>query len=362
MLRKLLSEIMSENKNNSAWQKIFEKYDVLKEIERNNIFKISAEQIREFREPRLMAKFDHKINLPKIFLENGLSILPITRGDYIISHFDLYHKFEAENKNICKMQLPDYIQSLDCNDIFSESVALNCAFASGIISDFIEDEQIIPAVFGRMGAGSFNFSVDDVKNSSKLSIQVKNPQIEIDASYEGINNFAIFEAKRDISEDFLIRQIYYPYRMWKEKLTKNIKTVFFVYSNGIYHLYEYKFENPEHYNSLQLVKQKNYSVEDTKITSEDIQKILSEINFLPEPEDIPFPQADKFERIINLCELLSKKEMHKDEITQKYDFDSRQTNYYTAAARYLGLIEGKNLKYNLSNSGKKILSCNFKNR
>ena len=83
---------------------------------------------------------------------------------------------------------------------------------------------------------------------------------------------------------------------------------------------------------------------------------------MPEPEDIPFPQADKFERIINLCELLSKKEMHKDEITQKYDFDSRQTNYYTAAARYLGLIEGKNLKYNLSNSGKKILSCNFKNR
>ena len=97
----------------------------MKKIERDNIFKISAEQIREFREPRLMAKFDHKINLPKIFLENNLSILPITRGNYIISHFDLYHKFESENKNICKMQLPDYIQSLDSNDIFSESVALN---------------------------------------------------------------------------------------------------------------------------------------------------------------------------------------------------------------------------------------------
>ena len=160
------------SKNNSAWQKIFEKYDVLNQINQNNIFKISAEQIREFREPRLMAKFDHKINLPKIFIENDLSILPITRGDYIISHFNLYHKFESEDKNICKMQLPEYIQSLDLNNIFSESVALNCAFASGIIQDFIEDEQIIPTTSGRMGAGFFKFQIDNEKNNFKYDIQV----------------------------------------------------------------------------------------------------------------------------------------------------------------------------------------------
>lgn len=353
---------MNENKTISAWEKIFEKYDVLNCVADNGIFKISADQIREFREPRLMAKFDHKINLPKIFLENNLSILPITRGDYLISNFDLYHKFEIEDKNIYKMQLPEYIQSLDLNSIFSESVALNCAFASGIILDFIEDEQIIPAIFGRMGSGNFNFSVDNIKTFSKNYIQINNSQIEIDAAYEGIKNFAIFEAKHDISEDFLIRQLYYPYRTWKEKLTKNIKTIFFVYSNGVYRLYEYKFENPEHYNSLKLVKQKNYSIEDTKINSEDIQKILDKINFTVEPENIPFPQADKFERIINLCELLNKKEMTKDEVTEKYDFDSRQTNYYADAARYLGLVEKKNLKYFISDLGKKILSYNFKDR
>ena len=127
----------------------------------------------------------------------------------------------------------------------------------------------------------------------------------------------------------------------KDKLTKKIKLIFFVYSNGIYHLYEYKFENPDHYNSLILVKQKNYAIEDTKITVEDIQKILNEVKIIPESKDIPFPQADKFERIINLCELLSKNEMNKYEVTKKYDFNSRQTNYYTDAARYLGLIEKK---------------------
>lgn len=353
---------MPENKNNTAWIKIFDKYNILSRVENHGIFQISAEQIKEFREPRLMAKFDHKINLPKIFLENDLSILPVTRGDYVISHFDLYHKFETTNEFIHQMQLPDYIQSLDCNNIFSESVALNCAFASGIIADFLEDEQIFSTASGRMGAGNFNFFVDDIKNKFRYNIQVKNSQIEIDAAYEGINNFAIIEAKRDISEDFLIRQLYYPYHMWKDKLTKNIKTVFFVYSNGIYHLYEYQFENPEHYNSLQLIKQKNYSVENTKINSADIQKILNEIKFLSEPQNIPFPQADKFERVINLCELLNKKEMDKDEVTQEYAFDSRQANYYTDAARYLNLIEKKTSKYNLSELGEKILSYNFKNR
>ena len=353
---------MSENKNDTAWIKIFDKYNVLSRVANHGSFKISADQIKEFREPRLMAKFDHKINLPKIFLENDLSILPVTRGDYVISHFNLYHKFEMSDEIIYQMQLPNYIQSLDCNNIFSESVALNCAFASGIIADFLEDEQIFSTASGRMGAGNFNFFVDNIKNNFRYNVQVKNSQIEIDAAYEGIKNFAIFEAKRDISEDFLIRQLYYPYRMWKDKLTKNIKTIFFVYSNGIYHLYDYQFENPEHYNSLQLIKQKNYSVENTKINSEDIQKILNEIKFFSEPQDIPFPQADKFERVINLCELLNKKEMKKDEITQEYAFDSRQTNYYIDAARYLGLVEKKNLQYSLSELGEKILSYNFKNR
>ena len=352
------------NKNDDAWEKIFKKYNILSMILTNGIFEISADQIREFREPRLMAKFDHKINLPKIFLENNLSILPITRGNYLIANFETYHEFESESNVIYKAELPDYIQSLDCENIFSESVALNCAFASGIIANFMEDENILPTITGRMSAGEFNFEINNVKNNEKYIVHVKNPQIEIDAAYEGIKNFAIIEAKRDISEDFLIRQIYYPYRMMYEKITKNIKLIFFVYSNGIYHLYEYKFENPEHYNSLILVKQKNYSVEDTKINSADIQEILQKIILKTEPE-IPFPQADNFERIINLCELLNKKVLSKDDVTTEYDFDERQTNYYTDAARYLGLIEKKNsgnISYNLSKFGEKILSQNYKNR
>jgi hypothetical protein len=66
---------------------------------------------------------------------------------------------------------------------------------------------------------------------------------------------------------------------------------------------------------------------------------LDSVRITKEPE-LPFPQADSFERIINLCELLKQRSfLSKEEITQNYVFDSRQTDYYANAAKYLGLIE-----------------------
>ena len=353
---------MTEIKNETAWQKIFKKYDVLTCIERNKIFKISADQIKEFREPHLMVKFDHEINLPKIFSDNNLSILPITLGDYVIGKFNCYHKFEIADEKIIKFSLPSYIKSLNSETVLSEKVALNAAFAAGIISDFVGDDEIIETVPGRMSSGNFNFNITDIKSSSPYNLQVQNSQIEIDAAYEGVKYLAIFEAKCEIAEDFLIHQLYYPYRTWREQVTKPVKTVFFVYSNGIYRLYEYQFENPQNYNSLKLVKQKNYSVEDTTINLEEIQNILQNVQLKSEPE-IPFPQVNSFERVINLCELLNKNELTADEITENYAFNARQTDYYTNAAIYLDLAQKlDSVRYSITDLGKQILNLSFKQR
>lgn len=48
--------------------------------------------------------------------------------------------------------------------------------------------------------------------------------------------------------------------------------------------------------------------------------------FAHEPE-ISFPQADSFQRVINICELLESQELSRDDVTEEYDFDIRQTNY-----------------------------------
>ena len=207
-----------------------------------------------------MAKFDHKSQLPEIFKEYSLSILPITRGNYIISQFEAYKSFEEINTEITKVTFPDHIESIDYESITSESMAINCAYVSGIIADFMEDEKILPVVSGRMSSLEFEFSINHNKQDTKLPIKVSNSQIEIDGGYEGIETLALIEAKNSISDDFLIRQLYYPYRLWSNKVSKKVKPIFMTYSNDIFSFYEYDFKELENYNSLVLVKQKNYII------------------------------------------------------------------------------------------------------
>lgn len=355
-----------ETKVDRAWQSLFEVYDILDHIEREGRFQISADQIKAYHEPRLMAKFDHYVKLPKLFKKYRLSILPITRGDYVISHFDAYHKFEPTSREAIPFEFPDNIQSLNVDSLTSEAVILNCAYVSGIMADFLEEEQIVPTVSGRMGSGNFDFNIKDIHHKNNFVVEVHNSQIEIDAGYEGLEKLALIEAKRDWPEDFLVRQLYYPFRTWSERITKTVKPIFLVYSNGIFHLYEYQFADPMEYNSLVLVKQKNYTFEeDMTITTEDIEMLLANVQTVKEPDEIAFPQADSFERIISLCELLQEHPMTKNDITMNYAFDPRQTNYYTDAGRYLGLIDKQNIDgitFTLTSKGKEILSLSYKQR
>ena len=60
--------------------------------------------------------------LLEIFLDNDLSILPITRGKYIISNFDTYHNFEDYNKDINYVKFPDNIESIDYSDKLNEDL------------------------------------------------------------------------------------------------------------------------------------------------------------------------------------------------------------------------------------------------
>lgn len=91
----------------TAWETLFEKHNILRGVEEHGFFEISARQIKESdKEPRLMAKFDHSINLPEIFSANDLAILPITRGNYVIAHFKAYHKFEEVDVPVERMSLP----------------------------------------------------------------------------------------------------------------------------------------------------------------------------------------------------------------------------------------------------------------
>lgn len=353
----------AENKNDSAWNSLFAKHDIARRIEEDGCYVITADQIREFREPRLMAKFDHESNLPALFRKHGLSILPVSRGKYVISRFQCYMPLAAEPGTITHRKLPETIQSIDPGDITSEAVCINCALAAGIFADFLGEKQLTPTVSGRMGSGKFSFMIGG--DGRDVEVRVDNAQIEIDAALEGSHRLFLVEAKRDLSSDFIIRQLFYPFKTWEHRTAKQVVPIYLVHSNGIFHLYEFRVADSRHYNSLRLVKSRRYAIEDTHIELGDVLEVARSTVSVPEPE-IPFPQADRFERIVNLCELLRDGELSRDDVTKTYDFDSRQTNYYTDAGRYLGLLSRSadpgERKYALTDEAREILSLPYRER
>ena len=166
--------------NDTAWETLFIRYNILDEISKAGLFRITADQIKAEREPRLMTKFDHRVNLPSIFRDNNLAILPVTRGDYVISRFSAYHDFERCALECQRVNFPLGIQSLLPQYIVSEAIALNCANACGILEDFLEDENLVPTVSGRMSSGEFRFNIST--GGSQQAVDVRNSQIEIDAA------------------------------------------------------------------------------------------------------------------------------------------------------------------------------------
>lgn len=357
---------MSKSKNDLAWEKIFEKHKILDKILKDGHIEITATKINEFREARLMTKFDHKSQLPKLFADNKLSILPTSRGGYVIGEFETFCDFNTDDIEVSPIEFPTFLESLDYRDITSEATAINCAFVSKILHDFTNEENLLPTVSGRMSSSTFNFGI----NSSKglFNVNVGNSQVEIDGGYEGDTSLNLIEAKNYISDDFLVRQLYYPFKLWSGKIQKQVRPIFLTYSNGVFHLREYAFSNVNHYNSLVLVKHRKYVVQEGSFNLEALSQIIDTTKTVKEPE-IPFPQADNFERVINLCELLKQKEfISKEDITQNYDFDGRQTDYYSNAGKYLGLVDiGRDVLTGqtgcfLTKKGKQVFNLNLIDR
>lgn len=346
------------------WETLFNRHDILSHIERDGFYTITSTQINEVHEARLMTKFDNKANLPEIFTRNKISILPITRGSYILGHFDAYQDIEyADIKNI-RFSLPGHIESINYSNLYSESACLHCAYASGIIND-VAGEATLPTVSGRMSAGSFSFNIRNVVKGNLYPVTVENSQLEIDGGYEGANKLLIVEAKNFTADDFLIRQLYYPYRLWQGKLNKDVIPVFMTFSNDVFSFFIYRFNTLNEYNSLELVQQRNYIIDPEQITLDDIHQVLQTAEIVPEPE-IPFPQANSMVRIVDLLSILMEhNELSADYITQNYAFTERQTAYYTTAAIYLGLVQKRRdgaVYYSLSEDGRRVMALQHKQK
>lgn len=357
---------------NDAWAMLIEKYDIVNKVIKDGLFYIKASEIKAFKEPRLMAKWDCIAALPTVLKKYNLNILPDSRSSYVLGDFLLYKEIpelQEEVFNMDYVEIPDY-ETIDINNISSEAVAINVLIISGILDDFLGIDGTVQTFSGRMGTGEFDFVVDTVRGN-KQKIFVKNAQCEIDGGFENEHEVVIMEAKNVLNEEFHVRQLYFPYRLWRKKVTKPIRLIFSIYSNMIFRLFEYRFVEINDYSSIELIKTKNYSLQNTTIDIEDLIEVRNntKICYQDNQHDdlkVPFIQANSFERVISLLENMKDNPMTKEQIAELMVFDERQSDYYYNAGAYLGLFEKKRedkiSKVFLTRLGDNVFSLNYKER
>ena len=353
---------------NEAWVELIKKYDIENIVKRKGYFQINSKQIKEYKEPRLMAKWDSSDCLPKVLQDKHLNILPESRSSYVMGDFLLYQEIPELKEHVSKMahvDLPEY-ESIDIHHVHSEANAIHVMTLTGILDDFLQVERNVATFSGRMGTGNFDFYVDTFYGG-KQNIHVSKAQCEIDGGFENDDSVVIIEEKNVVHRDFHIRQLYYPYRLWKEKVKKPIRLVFSVYSNMIYRLFEYRFDEIEDYSSISLVKSKNYSLQDTTITQEDLLNVRRDTE-ITENDDkdkrkVSFPQANVMEKVISLMENLYHNPMTKQQIAELMNFDERQSDYYYNAGCYLELFQkAENNDRELTRLGERVFKMNYKER
>ncbi|WP_052327337.1 type II restriction enzyme [Nosocomiicoccus massiliensis] len=353
------------NKTDDAWNKLFEKYNIKDEVENNGFFRITSTQINEFREARLMTKFDHSDQLPTLFSENNFSILPDTRGTYIIGRFKAYEKLKMIPTKPKFVKLPEYIETIDIHNITSEAVALNVAHASGMVDEVMNkvqnkdtSEKSVLTLTGRMSSGKLFYKINTRSklNDEVYNFEVTNSQVEIDGSYEDDSSIALIEAKAKVPKDFMICQLYYPFRVINSITdNKKILPIFFTFADDVFYFSVYEFTDAMNYSSIKWKGQYSFILnENLNLDIRHIHNFIEKTPMKYEPNDVVYPQADNVMRLLDMIDYLVEPKS-KEELAKDYEFNIRQSDYYANALVFLGLAQKQtDLKFSLSKLGQKI--------
>lgn len=355
--------------NDEAWEKIFERLHLMPEIERHGFVYVSADDIKKAsdkREPRLLAKQDTKSSRPEIFRQNKLSILPVENGKYIIFRDESAKTYYPLDKILAEIPaevyepLKDYraYESLDVRNLSSESQAIDFANLVSLLRTFTGEKELNLTIRGRLRSEKFPVKIP----GSHHTAEVDGVQIEVDAGFESLEKIYLFEAKLGRVDDFNIRQLYYPFKDWSCKSSKEIVPLFFVYTNGLFYILQFAFG--EEYGELRLVRSKCFTVNEPAKQPVNLSQLLAEIRVEPEP-DVPYPQANDLDKVIDIVTNFQTAGLsNKPAIAEFFDFDERQGDYYLNGGYYLGLLKRvpSSTEFSLTREGEYIARSENRSR
>jgi hypothetical protein len=205
---------------------------------------------------------------------------------------------------------------------------------------------------------NFNIGVDNPQ-----SLQINGAQIEIDATFEDSQSVVVIEAKAVPEADFLVRQLYYPFYVIRNRgVTKPIRPTFLLLLGGNYYFNEYTFDDPNNYSTIRMVSQKAFRFFDNlTITLDRIVGIYRRSRIVSEPAILP--QANSYLRFVKTLALLneagnegnSETGLNKRDIASVFGYAERQGDYYGNLVLYLGLCSKEKEQFIINDRGRKLL-------
>ncbi len=343
------------NVNFVAWEKLFVdlNIDTSKELHI-----VSTKQIKQItkREPRLMAKMDSSKDVPPVMARHGYFLLPISRSEYAIVRGKGFHELEKRSQ-----AAKEFVSRIRFNLVTngrntSEMQYLDYCANAGLIEEVVGKGKLYPMIRGREGSGTYSFRV------GRTGLDVRSAQIEVDLGLEGRDSIVLLEAKSKTPDDFIIRQLFYPYRKFMGGFAdKQIIPIFFTYDSEDerYNFWKYHFTDPSAYNSIQLVEQGSYKIKQVNVL--DIEDITEDEFQIGHQKDL-IPQANDLDKVLRLIHLVGEGVVTANEIAREFGFAPRQSSYYREAAEALGFISLDGREYSLTAAGKLLVSLNTEKR
>ena len=308
--------------------------------------RITARQVKQIlnEEPRLMAKMDTLDDLPRVFRDNDVFLLPVNRHEYVIIKGKGYHHIEEIHSKPARFttSFPFPTSALQ---VESEGIYLDYAHSCGLLAHFSNLSNLHLSFRGRRTIPRFSFDV------SGSVIEVNSAQIEVDAVYENVDKIVTVEAKIGIPSSFSIRQLYYPFRTFHLN-KKPVRNFFFCFepSQQLYLLWEYEFNPESNFESIQLVQSRQYKV---KVT--DVVSVKEYQNVRPTMMKLNIPQADDVNKILQFPFRVFEGYDTSEKMIKAFGFVQRQSSYYREAAEILGLVRLERNKYKLTDIGEQYL-------
>ena len=347
---------MARISNGESWDNIFTQHNILSEVKEKGYVDISAQDIKDTdgKEPRLMAKIDFRENLPQIMSDNKLSIMAIKNGLYRIAKNDPFIKIDKEPlTDVMELDAPTNIIGINPFNITSESAALDIAAISGMHKEVFGEESNL-VIRGKMRA-NLKFELEGI------SYDVQGAQIEIDGGYESASSIHLIEAKLGYRSNINIRQLLYPQLYWEGKIKqqKQVRSYIFYLQDDIFRFIPYAYDGVKSHAEHSKEKAFRFKHPDDKIFSLfNIEVDASKID-----TTIPFPQADKFDRINDMLIIISKNEpISKDQLAVHFDIVPRQIDYYFNVLKWLKLCSEVEDNLILTNDGKQLMHLSFRKR